>query len=49
MALAHGVDTRSDLPLTVSLAVIGSGMALTISFVGARRVVARSPQMGDDV
>jgi len=33
MVLAHGVGTRSDLPLPLPLAVIGAGMALMISFV----------------
>ena len=33
MFLAHGVGTRSDLPLPVSLAAIGAGMVLIISFV----------------
>lgn len=33
MAFAHGIGTRSDLPLPVWLAALGAGMALTISFV----------------
>jgi hypothetical protein len=31
--LAHGVGTRADLPIPVSLAIIGGGVAVLISFV----------------
>jgi hypothetical protein len=33
MVLAHGVGTRSDLPMPVGLAALAAGMALLISFV----------------
>lgn len=33
MVLAHGIGTRSDLPLPVWLAALGAGMALMVSFV----------------
>jgi hypothetical protein len=32
--LAHGVGTRADLPLPVTLVVVGAGVALVASFVG---------------
>jgi hypothetical protein len=31
MFLAHGVGTRSDLPVPVSLAAIGAGLVVLIS------------------
>lgn len=33
MFLAHGVGTRADLPVSATLAVIGAGLVLVISFV----------------
>lgn len=33
MLLAHGIGTRTDLPLPVGLAVLGAGLTLVISFV----------------
>ena len=47
MRLAHGVGTRSDLPLPVSLAAIGAGMALMISFV-VLAVLWRGPRLNRD-
>jgi hypothetical protein len=47
MVLAHGVGTRSDLPLPLSLAVIGAGTALMISFV-VLTVLWRRPRLHPD-
>jgi hypothetical protein len=47
MVLAHGVGTRSDLPLPVSLAAIGAGMALMISFV-VLAMLWRGPRLRRD-
>jgi hypothetical protein len=47
MVRAHGVGTRSDLPLPLSLAVIGAGMALMISFV-VLAVLWRRPRLHRD-
>ncbi|MGH3938187.1 MAG: hypothetical protein ACRDTG_06065 [Pseudonocardiaceae bacterium] len=44
MVFAHGVGTRSDLPLPVWLAALGAGMALTISFV-VLAVLWRGPRL----
>src|SRR5947209_6560742 len=44
MFLAHGVGTRSDLPVPVSLAAIGAGMVLMISF-GVLAVLWRGPRL----
>ncbi|MFN2494629.1 MAG: hypothetical protein ABR608_01800 [Pseudonocardiaceae bacterium] len=33
MVLAHGIGTRSDLPLPIWLAALGAGTALMISFL----------------
>lgn len=33
MVLAHGVGSRADLPIPVSLAALGAGLAVVISFV----------------
>ena len=47
MVRAHGVGTRSDLPLPLPLAVIGAGMALMISFV-VLTVLWRRPRLHRD-
>lgn len=47
MFLAHGVGTRSDLPLPVSLAAIGAGLVLVISF-GVLAVLWRGPRLSPD-
>lgn len=47
MILAHGVGTRSDLPLPVWLAALGAGTALTISFV-VLAVLWRGPRLRRD-
>jgi hypothetical protein len=47
MFLAHGVGTRSDLPLPVSLAAVGAGMVLIISFV-VLAVLWRNPRLSRD-
>ncbi|MGH3932364.1 MAG: hypothetical protein ACRDTF_20590, partial [Pseudonocardiaceae bacterium] len=47
MVLAHGVGTRSDLPLPIWLAALGAGMALTISFV-VLAVLWRGPRLQRD-
>jgi hypothetical protein len=47
MFLAHGVGTRSDLPLPVSLAAIGAGMVLIISF-GVLAALWRDPRRSRD-
>ena len=47
MFLAHGVGTRSDLPVPVSLAAIGAGMVLVISF-GVLAVLWRGPRLSRD-
>jgi hypothetical protein len=31
--VAHGVGTRADLPLPVSLVIIGGGLAVLVSFL----------------
>jgi hypothetical protein len=33
MFFAHGVDTRADLPVSATLAVVGAGLVLVITFV----------------
>ncbi|MGH3897197.1 MAG: hypothetical protein ACRDTA_02890 [Pseudonocardiaceae bacterium] len=47
MILAHGVGTRTDLPLPVWLAALGAGMALMISFV-VLAVLWRRPRLRGD-
>ncbi|MGH3915656.1 MAG: hypothetical protein ACRDTC_19950 [Pseudonocardiaceae bacterium] len=47
MILAHGVGTRSDLPLPIWLAALGAGMALMISFV-VLAVLWRGPRLRRD-
>jgi hypothetical protein len=44
MFVAHGVGTRSDLPLPVSLAAIGAGLVLMISFA-VLAVLWRGPRL----
>ena len=45
--LAHGIGTRSDLPLPVWLAALGAGAALTISFV-VLAMLWRGPRLQRD-
>jgi hypothetical protein len=47
MLLAHGVGTRSDLPVPVWLAAGGAGLAVLISF-GALTLLWRKPLLGGD-
>src|SRR5437763_13953971 len=47
MFVAHGVGTRSDLPLPVSLAAIGAGLVVMISF-GVLAVLWRGPRLSRD-
>ncbi|MGH4023349.1 MAG: hypothetical protein ACRDRV_02060 [Pseudonocardiaceae bacterium] len=47
MVLAHGIGTRSDLPLPVWLAALGAGTALMISFV-ALAMLWRGPRLNRD-
>lgn len=47
MVLAHGVGTRSDLPLPIWLAALGAGTALMISFV-ALAMMWRGPRLQRD-
>jgi hypothetical protein len=47
MFLAHGVGTRSDLPLPVPLAAIGAGLILVISFA-VLAVLWRGPRLSRD-
>jgi hypothetical protein len=47
MLLAHGVGTRTDLPVPVWLAAAGAGLAVLISF-GALTVLWRTPLLGGD-
>jgi hypothetical protein len=47
MFLAHGVGTRSDLPLPVSLAAIGAGLVVVISFA-VLAVLWRGPRLSRD-
>jgi len=42
--LAHGVGTRADLPLPLSYAVVGGGLAVLVSFV-ALAVLWRTPRL----
>jgi hypothetical protein len=43
MVLAHGVGTRADLPIPVSLAALGAGLAVVISFA-VLALLWRSPR-----
>ncbi len=43
MILAHGVGSRADLPIPVSLAALGAGLAVVISF-GALALLWRTPR-----
>ncbi|HEY2763099.1 MAG TPA: hypothetical protein VGJ13_03670 [Pseudonocardiaceae bacterium] len=47
MLLAHGVGTRSDLPLPIWLAALGAGTALMISFM-ALAMMWRGPRLRRD-
>lgn len=44
ITLAHGIGTRSDLPVPATLAALGAGLALLISF-GALAVLWRRPRL----
>src|SRR5436305_8761923 len=47
MLLAHGVGTRTDLPVPTWLAATGAGLAVLISF-GALTLLWRQPLLGGD-
>ena len=47
LLLAHGIGTRTDLPIPLGLAVYGSAMAVLISFAALGLLWPRSRLTGD--